>query len=210
MPRILIGLLLAAASAPGLASAQVELVRDDGDVVVNVAGRTIDAPEYPPRISRYHAPARLTIAAVDPSGRFVAVAGRCAGYSGVTPVRVPSCAAVFVRVLRAADGAVVRELTLPWSEVTDEQRTLALAFSTDGSLLAAYTRMAWSDCSYGGAGGELHVWRVADGAHLEQRSLSRSGTWRDYELKLSRTHATVRARYRGRVHERRVRLRHAE
>lgn len=183
-----------------------ELVGASDAPVVRVAGRSVAAPAYPPRVSSYHAPARLTSAAVDPSGRFVAVAGRCRGYSGVTPTRRPSCAAVFVRVIRVANGAVVRELALPWDLITDEQRTLALAFSTDGSMVGAYTRMAWSDCSYEGAGGELHVWRVSDGAHVSRRSMRRSGTWRDYTLKLSETHAAVRASYRGRVWERRVPL----
>lgn len=210
MARLLLAAVaLASASAPGWAAAQPRVVRGGDGASVVLSGRSLDVPRYPPPRSRYHARARITTAAVDPSGRLVAVAGRCSGYSGVSPVRVPSCAGVFVRVMRVADGAVVRELALPWSLVTDEQRTLALAFSTDGSLVGAYTRMAWSDCSYGGAGGELHVWRLEDGAHLERHELSRSGPWRSYELKLSRTHALVRARHRGRVRDSRVRLRHA-
>lgn len=202
--RLIVLALVLGSSVP--ASAQ-ELAGVAGARIVRVGERSVTAPSYPPRISRYHGPSPLTTVAVDATGRFVAVAGECRGYSGVTPTRVPSCAGVFVRVIRVADGVTVQELALPWDLITDEHRTLALSFSTDGSFVGAYTRMAWSDCSWSGASGELHVWRLSDGHRIAHRVLRRfSGTWRDYTLRLSATHAAVRSTYRGRERERRFRF----
>jgi hypothetical protein len=147
-------------------------VRDDA-VEIEVGGARRQLAGYPRPLSRQHQPPRLTTAVVSPDGRQVAIAGICYGSSGSDP-RVPTCARAFVRLYRAADGALVRDLPLPWQrEIDDERRVLAMAFDDRAALLAVLVGGRWSDCSYDGASTELVVYRLDDGARVAHRILAR-------------------------------------
>jgi hypothetical protein len=141
-------------------------------VEIDFDGRRMELAGYPPPRSKDHAQPRLTTVVFAPDGGQIAVAGECFGQSGVTTPQVPSCARAFVRLYRAADGAHVRDLRMPWNSVDMERRVLAMAFDEDAERLAVLVTSTWADCSWGGSESELLVYRVADGARLLRRDLS--------------------------------------
>jgi hypothetical protein len=165
-----------AAPAPASTKKRIfALSLDGGAVEIEAGGARHRLRGYPPPLSRNHRAPRITTAVVAPDGRQVAIAGVCFGSSG-TDQLVPSCAPRFVR-LYAAGGARVRDLALPWErEIDDEGRLLAMAFDERAERLAVLVRALWSDCSFEGARVELVVYRLSDGARLEDRVVTYEDT----------------------------------
>ncbi len=144
-------------------------VRDDA-VVIEAGGQRHELPGYPPPASPDLRPGRLTTALVAPGADLIAVAGECPGESGISEPRPPSCAPVFVRLYRVADGSHVRDLKLRWRDTDiDRRHSVALAFDERAERLAVLMQTSWSDCMWDGDYAELLVYRLADGARVARR-----------------------------------------
>ncbi|UJR78305.1 hypothetical protein [Sandaracinus amylolyticus] len=174
----------------------------------------IEVPGYPPPrpdgsvgTGARHRRARLTHAVLDRSGTLVAIAGACFGTSGVTVPVTPSCAPSFVRIHRVADGALVRELAIPWPVVADETSVLAMSFDPDARRIAVLTRVRWSDCSALGTELHLAVLRIDDGALLSERTLWRRGAGGDHAITLRGDELEWTTRWGARSRARTISLR---
>jgi hypothetical protein len=148
-------------------------------VEIDVDGRRLELPGYPPPRSESH-DGRLTTVVFTADGEQVAVAGDCHGGEGEKP---PSCARSFVRLYRIADGGHLRDLRTPWRPGEEyEHRVRAMAFDERGERLAVLLTASWADCMWEGEYVRLLVYRLADGKRLVKRDLSSHDTTEAHTL----------------------------
>ena len=125
---------------------------------------------------------RVTTMVASPDGRYLALTGIC---EEAEP-RVPTCARTFVRLYRAADGAHVRDLPVPWDrDSQDGAEAKAIVFDERGARLAVVVRAPWGACPDTGTNVELVVYDVADGARLERRLIANDEVGEVQRLALS-------------------------
>ena len=178
-------------------------VRDDA-VVIEAGGQRRELAGYPPPRLPNHRHSRLTTALVAPDGDLVAIAGECFNEYGAADPHPPSCAPVFVRLYRVADGGHVRDLRMRWRHAdNDLRRPLAMAFDARAERLAVLVQTSWSDCMWAGDDFELLVYRLADGARVAHRIIrtaltesARDVTFHEDELHVVTARGNSRPRIR--------------